>query len=64
MYPRNSAFDLLEMMIKFPRTAGYKFEFMSGLCDYLETDSLPKFPLGKAIKYGSSLRSHQRGRDG
>ncbi|MBI3737690.1 MAG: polysaccharide deacetylase family protein [Chloroflexi bacterium] len=45
-----AAFDLLETMIKFLHTAGYEFEFLSGLCDYLDTDALPKFPLEKAIK--------------
>ena len=45
-----SAFDLLETMIKFLRQAGYEFEFLSGLCDHLDTDTLPKFPLEKAIK--------------
>jgi len=45
-----SAFDLLEKMIMFLRSQGYEFEFMSGLCDYLEHDSLKKFPLDAAIR--------------
>lgn len=45
-----SAFDLLETMIKFLHHAGYEFEFMSGLCDYLETQTLMNVPLEKAVK--------------
>src|SRR6202142_4062563 len=34
-----SAFELLEKMIIFLHKAGYEFEYMSGLCDYLETET-------------------------
>ena len=45
-----SAFELLETMINFLHNAGYEFEFMSGLCDYLETETLPVFDMDKAIR--------------
>ena len=45
-----SAFDLLEKMIIFLHSRGYEFEFLSGLCDDLEKDSLKEFTLDTAIK--------------
>ncbi len=39
----------LKNMIIFLRAAGYEFEFMSGLCDYLETESLPVYEMDKVI---------------
>jgi peptidoglycan/xylan/chitin deacetylase (PgdA/CDA1 family) len=45
-----SAFGLLEKMIIFLHSAGYEFEWMSGLCDYLETETLPVFDMDKAIR--------------
>ncbi len=45
-----AAFELLEKMIIFLQARGYEFEFLSGLCDYLETTRLQNFMLEKAIK--------------
>lgn len=45
-----SAFALLEKLIIFLHQAGYEFEFMSGLCDYLETETLPVFDMDKVIR--------------
>ena len=45
-----NAFDLFEKMIIFLRKAGYEFEFMSGLCDYLETENLPVYEMDKVIR--------------
>ena len=45
-----SAFDLLEKMINFLRSRGYEFEFLSGLCDYLDIAQLQSFALEKVIK--------------
>ena len=45
-----NAFDLLETMINFLRGRGYEFEFLSGLCDNLDDDSLKEFSLDVAIK--------------
>jgi peptidoglycan/xylan/chitin deacetylase (PgdA/CDA1 family) len=45
-----SAFELLEKMIVFLHEAGYEFEFISGLCDYLAGESLPVYDLGKVIR--------------
>ncbi len=45
-----SAFDIFEKMIKFLHSAGYEFEWMSGLCDYLETEHLPVYDLDKVIR--------------
>ncbi len=45
-----SAFDLLEKMTIFLRSQGYEFEFLSGLCDYLDTTQLQSFALEKVIK--------------
>ena len=44
-----NAFELFEKLIIFLRAAGYEFEFMSGLCDYLETESLPVYEMDKVI---------------
>ena len=45
-----SAFDIFEKMIRFLHGAGYEFEWMSGLCDYLETEHLPVYDLDKVIR--------------
>ncbi len=45
-----TAFELLETMINFLHNAGYEFEFMGGLCDYLENEHLPVYDLEKAIR--------------
>ena len=45
-----NAFDLFEKLIIFLREAGYEFEFMSGLCDYLETENLPAYEMDKIIR--------------
>ena len=45
-----SAFDIFEKMIKFLHSAGYEFEWMTGLCDYLETEHLPVYDLDKVIR--------------
>ena len=45
-----SAFELLEKMIIFLHKAGYEFEFMSGLCDELETEQLPIYDMEKIIR--------------
>ena len=45
-----SAFELFEKMIIFLRTRGYEFEFMSGLCDCLETEHLPVYDMEKVIR--------------
>ena len=45
-----SAFDLLDKMIDFLHGAGYEFEFLSGLCDDLDADSLIDIPLATAIR--------------
>ena len=45
-----SAFDLLEKMIIFLRNRGYEFEFLSGLCNYLDANQLQSFSLEKTIK--------------
>ncbi len=45
-----SAFELLERMIHFLHNAGYKFEFMSGLCDTVEANPAPQFSIEKAIR--------------
>jgi peptidoglycan/xylan/chitin deacetylase (PgdA/CDA1 family) len=49
---RNSrqAFHLLDTMLTFLCREGFEFEFMSGLCDYLDTRTLAEFPLEKAIR--------------
>jgi peptidoglycan/xylan/chitin deacetylase (PgdA/CDA1 family) len=45
-----SAFELFEKMIIFLHNAGYEFELMSGLCDYLETEHLPVYDLDRVIR--------------
>ena len=45
-----NAFELFENIIIFLRGAGYEFEFMSGLCDYLETEHLPVYEMDKVIR--------------
>ncbi|HUI89405.1 MAG TPA: polysaccharide deacetylase family protein [Anaerolineales bacterium] len=45
-----NAFDLLEKMIIFLRRRGYEFEFLSGLCDYLEDQDLPVYDVERAIR--------------
>ena len=45
-----SAFDIFEKMIIFLRGAGYEFEWLSNLCDYLETEHLPDYDMDKVIR--------------
>jgi hypothetical protein len=45
-----SAFDLLEKMLSFLAQAGYKFEFMSGLCDAIDAGPLTEIPLDRVVK--------------
>jgi len=45
-----NAFDLFEKMIIFLREAGYEFELISGLCDYLENEHLPVYEMDKVIR--------------
>lgn len=45
-----SAFELLEKMIDFLLHASYEFEFLSGLCDYLDGETLTEVPLETAIR--------------
>ncbi len=43
------AFDLLERMLDHLIQAGYQFEFVSGLCARVESDSLPEIPLDRVV---------------
>ncbi|HUH97256.1 MAG TPA: polysaccharide deacetylase family protein [Anaerolineales bacterium] len=45
-----NAFDLFEKMIIFLRAAGYEFELMSGLCDYLESEPLAVYEMDRVIR--------------
>ena len=45
-----SAFELLEKMLRFLRARGYEFEFMSGLCDYLEANPLREIPIERVLR--------------
>jgi len=45
-----NAFELFENLIIFLRGAGYEFEFISGLCGYLETHELPTYDMDKVIR--------------
>ena len=46
---RRAPLNSLKNIIIFLREAGYEFEFISGLCDYLETESLPVYEMDKVI---------------
>lgn len=43
------AFDLLERMLDHLAAAGYEFELMSGLCDTLDGQALPEYPLESIV---------------
>ena len=45
-----SAFDILEKMLDHLLAAGYRFEFMSTLCDSLDAGALREFELGAVVK--------------
>ena len=47
---REAHLSIFEKMIIFLHSAGYEFELMSGLCDYLETEHLPVYDLDKVIR--------------
>jgi peptidoglycan/xylan/chitin deacetylase (PgdA/CDA1 family) len=44
------AFELFETLINFLRAAGYEFEFMGGLCGYLEAQDLPVYDMEQVIR--------------
>ena len=45
-----SAFELLERMLRFLRSGGYEFEFLSGLCDYVAPTPLREFPVERVTR--------------
>lgn len=45
-----SAFDIFARMIDFLVKAGYEFEFLSSLCDYLNANSLAEFSLDQVVR--------------
>jgi peptidoglycan/xylan/chitin deacetylase (PgdA/CDA1 family) len=53
-----NAFELFEKMIRFLRGAGYEFECMSGLCDYLETEDVPVLEMDRVIRCGQKRGQH------
>ncbi len=50
-----NAFKLLERMLDFLLAAGYRFEFMSGLCAAVAADSLQEIPLDRVVRSGSAV---------
>ena len=44
-----SAFELLEKMLDHLTALGYEFEFLSTLCDELDSTALPEFPLDSIV---------------
>ena len=49
-----AAFELLERMLRFLRTRGYEFAFLSELCDYLAPTPLRELSIEKVIRERSS----------
>ncbi len=47
------AFDLLEKMLDHLVQAGYQFEFLGGLCEELELESLREIPLDRVVPAGA-----------
>ncbi len=45
-----SAFDIFDRMLAYLVRAGYQFEFLSTLCDYLDSNALAEFPLEEVIR--------------
>ncbi len=49
LHNARSAFEILEKMLDYLIKAGYEFEFLSGLCDYLDGTAMPEYPLDSLI---------------
>jgi peptidoglycan/xylan/chitin deacetylase (PgdA/CDA1 family) len=47
-----SAFELLERMLRFLRSNEYEFEFLSSMCDYLAATPLREFTIEKVVREG------------